>query len=151
VTRLFALALVLAATAVSAGICAAHGARCDVIAGAAAIKAYYDNGSPMAFCDTEIFRPGDDSEAFHMGSTDCHGTFGFVPDTTGTWKVTVDDGMGHMARAEVVVGPDRVSGGGSESVGRAQGVIVGVAVIFGLFGVLALFYCRRKERAKPCT
>jgi hypothetical protein len=99
----------------------------------------------MAFCDVEVFRPGEDSEAFQVGTTDPNGAFGFVPDTTGTWRLTVDDGMGHMATAELIVDPDGIRRNVASGRGRLPGVIVGVGVIFGLFGALALFFSRRRQ------
>jgi hypothetical protein len=125
--------------------CMAHGAECSTVSGGAAIEAVSDDGSPMAYCDVEVVRPGMPDEAFQVGSTDPLGRFAFVPDTTGTWKVTVDDGMGHLAACEIEVGPHGVgiaSGGGTD---RFGGVIVGVAVIFGIFGLVALLYSRRRH------
>ncbi|MFH1313686.1 MAG: hypothetical protein ABIJ00_10750 [Candidatus Eisenbacteria bacterium] len=145
--RLVAGILAVGLVAIAAVVCLGHGAQCEAIEGAVAIEARYHDGNPMAFCDAEVLRPGDDSEAFQTGSTDCHGAFGFVPDTTGTWKVVVDDGMGHMASSEVIVGPDGIRGESAVGGDRVREVVTGVAVIFGLFGVVALFYCRRKGGA----
>jgi hypothetical protein len=151
VIRFFTVVLSLAIACFSVGECQAHGARCEAVEGAAAVRAYYDNGSPMAFCDVEIFRPGEDSEAFQVGTTDCNGTFGFVPDTTGTWRAVVDDGMGHMAMARIDAGPTGIRGEAAGAGPGVRGVIVGVSMIFGLFGLVALLYCRRKGHGQPCT
>jgi nickel transport protein len=138
-------------TWVPAGPCFGHGAHCVSIEGGAAVEAVYDGGEPMAFCDVAVFRPGDDREPYVTGSTDPHGRFAFVPDTTGAWKVTVDDGMGHSATADLIVAPDGVPAvGGGHTPDRIRGTLVGVAVIFGLFGLLSLLYRRRRE-ARPCT
>jgi hypothetical protein len=67
------------------------------------------------------------------------GRFAFVPDTSGTWTATVDDGMGHMARAEIEIGPDDIMTRPTATSGRLRGAIVGVAVIFGIFGAVTLF------------
>ena len=149
--RFLTMALAVAVACLFVSECRAHGTRYEVVEGAAGVLAYYDNGSPMAFCDVEGLRPGDDSRVFHAGTTDCNGAFGFVPDTTGTWRVVVDDGMGHMVTAEIDIGPEGIRGEGAGEGPGVRGVIVGVAVIFGLFGLVALLYSRRKERGQPCT
>ena len=97
----------------------------------------------MAFCDVEVYRPGDAEGAFHTGTTDPLGRFAFVPDTTGTWRVIVDDGMGHVAEIEVGVGAVTTVRGDPSN--RMDGVIVGVSVIFGLFGLAALVHRRVKK------
>lgn len=150
------IAIFLALTAIGTlpPTCLAHGTRCAVIEGGIAIEALYDDGSPMAYCDVEVFRPGEPGEAFQVGSADPMGRFAFVPDTSGTWTATVDDGMGHMARAEIAIGQDEITAGPTPISGRLRGAIVGVAVIFGIFGVVALFshFSRRGRRgAEPCT
>jgi hypothetical protein len=125
--------------------CLGHGTECRVVLGGTAIEAVYDDGGPMAYCDVEVVRPGIPDEAFQVGSTDPLGRFAFVPDTTGTWKVTVDDGMGHLAACEIEVGPDAIGIASEGGTDRLGGVIVGVAVIFGIFGLVALLYSRRRH------
>ena len=116
-----------------------HGARCTVIGGAVSVEAAYDDGSAMAFCDAEVFRPGsEDEEAYQAGTTDPLGRFAFVPDTIGTWLVTVDDAMGHRATVEVVVDSSGVGAGGGAGVSRIHGGIVGVSIVASIvtFGVV---------------
>ncbi|NQT92354.1 MAG: hypothetical protein HQ559_06305, partial [Lentisphaerae bacterium] len=81
----------------------------------AGIEAAYDDGSPMAFCDVSVFSPGDPVSEYQTGITDPRGRFAFIPDTNGVWKVTVDDGMGHMAIAEVLMGPEGTQTGSSRA------------------------------------
>jgi hypothetical protein len=148
--RHIALGLVLCIACLPPAVCLGHGAECNTVTGGTAIEAVYDDGSPMAYCDVEVFRPGTPGEAFQGGSTDPLGRFAFVPDTTGTWKATVDDGMGHLASCDIIVGPDGVGIAGAGGTDRLRGVIVGVAAIFGLFGLAALLYSRRRHK-RPCT
>jgi hypothetical protein len=126
-------------------VCLGHGAECNTVKGGTAIEATYDDGSPMAYCDVEVFRPGEPGEVFLVGSTDPLGRFAFVADTTGTWRVTVDDGMGHLASCEIVIGTDGVGTVIKVRTDRFRAVIVGVALVFGLFGVVALLYSRRRH------
>lgn len=129
--------------------CLGHGAECNTVTGGTAIEATYDDGSPMAYCDVEVFRPGEPGEPFQVGSTDPLGRFAFVADTTGMWTLTVDDGMGHRASCEILVGADGVGALGRGRTDRLRGVIVGVALVFGLFGLVALLYSRRRP-ASAC-
>jgi len=124
-------------------LCLAHGARHTVFKGGTGVEATYDDGSPMAFCDVSVFSPGDPVSEYQTGITDPRGRLAFVPDTNGVWKVTVDDGMGHMAIAEVLVGLEGIEPADSRAgMDRPTGAIVGVSMIFGLFGI----YCLLRQR-----
>jgi nickel transport protein len=134
-----------------AEVCFGHGTHCSWIEGGTAVEAVYHGGEPMAFCDVSVFRPGGEEAPYQTGSTDPRGRFAFVPDTTGTWKVTVDDGMGHSATAEVLVGPEGIrTEGGGRAPDRIRGIIVGISVIFGFFGLFSFLYGKRR-RTTPCT
>jgi len=105
----------------------------------------YDDGSPMAFCETAVYAPGKGEDAFQTGTTDRTGGFAFLPDTNGTWSVTVDDGMGHMVTAHIDVTPEGLANeNAARPADRLSGVIVGTSVVFGIFGLWALFANRRK-------
>jgi len=125
--------------------CLAHGITHEILEVGAGVKATYSDESPMAYCDVAIFAPGGPESEFQTGTTDPNGCFAFVPDTTGVWRVTVDDGMGHLLTAEVSVGPEGVEAtGAARGYDRVRSVVVGISVIFGLFGVLALLRSRRR-------
>ena len=133
------LSTVIVWVTVCPALCLAHGARHTVIKGGTGVEATYDDGSPMAFCDVSVFSPSDPVGEYQTGTTDPRGRFAFVPDTNGAWKVTVDDGMGHMVTAEIAVGLEGIKQGGSRNgVDRPMGAIVGVSLIFGLFGLYCL-------------
>ncbi len=136
--------LVLAATS---GGSAAHGTRCFIDERTVGLEAVYDDGSPMAFCDVEVFCPASADSARIKGNTDAGGRYAFFPDTAGVWRVTVDDGMGHLAsiRIEVASGGKAWSRTGRAR-GRLSGAVTGVSVIFGLFGLIVLF--RRREQTR---
>jgi len=80
-------------------------------------------------------------------TSDRNGCFAFLPDTNGTWKVTVDDGMGHLAEARIDI--DSAGGRHAEEAHQADrlsGAVVGISVIFGCFGVYAMLSGRAKRR-----
>ena len=125
----------------------AHGTESLVVEGAVAIKAVYDDQSPMAFCDVSVFAPGESTEPFLTGASDANGHFAFVPDRMGTWSLQVDDGMGHLVSVSAVVDdnglPQVVS---LRHTDRLRGGVVGVGVILGVFGLAALLTRRTGRR-----
>lgn len=119
-----------------------HGVRHRVFPGGTGIEATYDDGSPMAYCDVTVFSPGSRDGEYQTGTTDAHGRFAFIPDTNGLWTLTVDDGMGHLVSAEVQAGPSESPGGEGARIDRLRGGIVGLSMIFGVFGI----YCLARQR-----
>ncbi len=125
----------------------AHGVRTVIDrAEAITVTVTTDDGQPMAFADCRVSPPGD-AFPFLAGKTDLHGRVTFVPDRAGVWSVRVDSPDGHGAVIDVPVGDDLVTAPGAA--GRAAGgsrartLVTGVAVVFGVFGLLSLFLRRR--------
>ena len=130
-------------------LCLGHGVKHRLFSAGTGIEAAYDDGRPMAFCDVVVFSPADPANEYQSGITDPAGRFAFVPDTNGVWKVSVDDGMGHLVTADVQTGPNERVGGRSDTrVNHLTGGIIGVSVIFGLFGIYSLIR-QRPGRARP--
>ena len=130
----------------------AHGVRSIVDQGGIVVIAQYDNGEPMSYARVEISAPGA-RLTFQSGGTDRNGRFCFFPDTPGDWKVVVDDEMGH--RLEVIVPVNEAmqlktnqKAGGPllRSFSRYTGVILGISVIFGIFGSLSGWMSHKKLR-----
>jgi nickel transport protein len=135
----------------------AHGVRGKVDAGGMVVTAEYDDGEPMSYARVEISAP-DSKLPFQSGRTDRNGRFCFFPDTPGDWKVVVSDEMGHRLEVIVPVGEamqlktNQQAGGsvfGSLS-GYAR-VIIGISIIFGIFGSLLGWagYKKLKDELKP--
>jgi len=116
------------------------------------VTAMYDDGEPMSYASVEIKAP-DSKTAFQLGRTDRNGVMMFQPDLPGRWQAVVSDGMGHQLTVEVEVAveasneaqevPQTVSPthpGGS----RVQGVVTGLALIFGISGLAYGWLGRRK-------
>lgn len=117
----------------------AHGVAYREFQVGTGIEATYDDGLPMSFCDVSVFSPTDSGTPYQSGETDPQGCLAFVPNTNGLWKVTVDDGMGHVMTAEVRVDPTR-SGAPvpSHKLNRGLRAMIGFSLIFGLFGIYIL-------------
>jgi hypothetical protein len=88
----------------------------------------------------------------------------FFPDRAGSWRITVKDGRGHAVEHIISFGEARTVGEDETPVPdqpadpvrdeedapaltRLQAAVVGAAVIFGLFGVLALIKSRQRAGA----
>ena len=69
------------------------------------VRCLYSNGEP-ADAEVQVYSPDAAAEAFQTLQTDPRGLVSFVPDSTGTWLVVVDDGVGHRVVHEVPVDGD---------------------------------------------
>jgi len=112
--------------------------------------ATYDDGEPMSYGGVDIAAP-DSKLPFQSGRTDRNGLFCFKPDSPGQWQLTVSDEMGHRVRLQTRMSqdmtpvPDKASYERSgQSMGKAEGVITGLALIFGMSGCLAWWQSRKK-------
>ncbi len=110
------------------------------------VTAMYDDREPMSYAAVEIKAP-DSKIAFQTGRTDRNGIMMFQPDRPGRWQAVVSDGMGHRleVETEVVVTADSPTNkpGTNQALvvmrpggNRVQGIITGLAIIFGLFGLV---------------
>jgi nickel transport protein len=123
------------------GVIYAHGVRGKVDAGGVVVTARYDSGEPMSYAKVNIFAPGA-KLSFQSGRADRNGRFCFFPDVAGDWKVIVDDEIGH--RLEIFVPVDETmelqanqqpGESAGSSCGRYQKALMGISVIFGIFGI----------------
>ena len=140
----------------------AHGVRCRAEqAGAFVVRAVYDDGEPMSYAGVKVFSPEDARVEYQNGRTDRRGRFAFVPDAPGAWVIRVNDGMGHAVRAEVAVPGDRkrerqqaVSTEGQrldDRTNRYEKALMGLAILFGLFGWLFWWKGRAPNRTRKET
>jgi len=115
----------------------AHGVDYEIIKGGIGVQVQYDSGQPLAFCDFLVFSPRDAKTAYQQGLTDKYGRFLFIPDTTGNWRVEVDDGMGHGLVEMIPVSSEMTFTKEMESkhLNRYQKILIGVSIIFGITGI----------------
>lgn len=85
-----------------------HGTDYRVLQKAKAVTAefFYDDQEPMQYAEVLVFSPLDEKVEYQNGRTDRRGRFAFYPEASGTWKIEVRDGMGHMVRGVIDVAPD---------------------------------------------
>ena len=104
---------------------------------AAALEFMYSTGEKMSYCKAEVFSPKDEKFAFQSGRTDEQGRFSFVPDSEGTWKVTVRDEEGHQCTAEINITPEKNVNVNADNQG---GLLVGTEILIrSLLGVSIIF------------
>ncbi|MBU4459259.1 MAG: hypothetical protein KJ579_01725 [Verrucomicrobia bacterium] len=142
-----AVPAMLAATWLAAATSAqGHGLTTAPAAGGMGVVAAYDDGSPVPYADARLFAPGQDGKPVLTGTTDRNGCFMFRPDTAGVWRISIDDGMGHAVSADVVSGGAFSAAAVSSRMPKTQGVLIGLAVIFSVFGWGAYLRLRAVRR-----
>jgi len=153
--RLAAMAIALGLPLLAAGQGQAHGLRGTTDSHeTVCANAAFDDGEPMGYGLVEVSAP-DSRLPFQSGRTDKNGFFCFRPDHPGKWQVTISDETGHRIRMQTTVSPElallRDRDGqtyNAPPLGRTQGLITGMALIFGLGGSLAWWRGRKRETAQ---
>lgn len=121
-----------------------HGVEISTIKGGAGVSAVYSDGSPLAFAEVKVFAPGE-HESFQEGMTDREGRFVFHPTTNGSWRIHLDDGMGHGGDTLIDIDPaglpNRLPSPRRGT--KASNILVGLGVIWGLFGTYGWYRAKR--------
>ncbi|HKJ67353.1 MAG TPA: hypothetical protein VKA68_05315 [bacterium] len=125
-----------------------HGTEVSEFTGGVGIQVAYEYGAPMAGASVRVYAPGDTETPFQQGATDQNGRFTFTPDTSGTWKIDVDDGTGHGVIEEIVVSDDMIPEiQYNRDLSAGQQILIGVSVIFGITGI-GFYWSTRKSARK---
>ncbi len=137
--------LLLAIALAPMGACHAHDLHSSVGAGeAVVVRLHFIDDKPFAYEAYEIFRPGE-TVPYQVGRSDALGRVVFLPDRAGEWRVKAMSEDGHGI--DVVLYADeaaRIELRDKPLFERYGRIVVGVALILGLFGLLNL-YLRRKK------
>ncbi len=115
-------------------------------------QASYEGSEAASFAAVSVHAPDaadPHADAYQTGRTDAEGRFVFIPNTTGKWKITVDDEMGHRVTQDVMVtdlaGAPLPSASNQTSARTTiDRLVIGLSVIFGVTGLLTAFLQRRK-------
>lgn len=130
----------------------AHGVRGAIASQqATCVEVSYDDGEPLSYARVEVSAP-DSGQPFQSGLADRNGLFCFRPDIPGDWRLVISDGMGHQLRLKNRVATNMtrseqdlpVAPGRKIGFSKVEGVVTGMAVIFGCAGIMAWMRCRRK-------
>jgi nickel transport protein len=121
-----------------------------------AVRAFYSAKDPSSYSQYEIYGPGDKEDLPHQtGRTDKNGFLAFVPDRAGTWRIKLwgESAHGyHGFTAEVKVEKElNLESFSKPLVAVHTKLITGLSLIFGIFGVYALWRSRKKpsKREQP--
>ena len=124
----------------------AHDLQHQVDVGAAvSVRFFFADGSDFSFESYEVYRAGHEVP-FQVGRTDLKGRVVFLPDRAGTWRIKVFSEDGHGADISFSTGAKGESGDAERPfLERHLRILVGVSVIFGVFGLASLLM-RKGER-----
>lgn len=134
----------------ASGMLAAHDltVQASLAAPVVVTRAVYGESEAATFIKVEVFSPVVPAEAYQSGQTDRQGYFAFRPDSSGAWRVIVDDEIGHRGEKIVMVPePFAASSGGSLPLGvsRWERAGLGVALLLGLTGIVYGMRARRSH------
>ena len=131
----------------------AHGINLHVVERSVSVEVTHEDGSPLQEGEAKVYAPLNTDQPFLHGKTDEDGHFTFFPDSTGVWRVVVGDSMGHAVTRNVTVASSSEhttkhdhpitsdhdhKAGHDHYFSRLQGVIVGLSVIFGIWGLVSM-------------
>lgn len=112
---------------------------------AAVVRLSYADGSPFTFEAYELYQPGKDIPA-QVGRTNAEGQIVFLPGAQTEWRIKAYSADGHGIDQKLKVeagGATSSSCGGGAS--RSLLLLAGLGIVFGLFGVVQLFYRRKSS------
>jgi nickel transport protein len=113
---------------------------------AVSVRLFFADGRDFSFESYEVYRAGDEIP-FQVGRTDLEGRVVFLPDRAGTWRIKAFSEDGHGA--DLSFSTDLKSGvqdANRSFLERHLRIVVGVSVIFGVFGLVNLLTRRGGRR-----
>ncbi len=123
---------------------AAHDLQHTVSPGdAVVIRLQFADQTPFSFESYEIFAAGE-SIPRQVGRTDADGRIAFIPDSAGTWRLRAFAEDGHGLDITFTTNQTgRVGEADMPLYQKHARIVVGLSLIFGVFGLVSLFYRRR--------
>jgi hypothetical protein len=127
-------------------------------AGVRTLRFMYSTGESMFFASVKVYPPSTPDATVQESMTDRDGYFSFVPFENGSWRLTVEDDMGHKGEIRLAVtgagsgddaGNAAASSAAKAGTGRAPlalRIILGLSLILNIFAVYN-FILRRGLKA----
>lgn len=132
------------------GNVSAHDMIHDIKEGnAIVIRAGYDTGEPMSYSEVLIYSPRDGKIEFQNGRTDKNGSFAFLPDAPGEWRIVVSGEEGHGFTANFTVDKSMNISIKQTWFQRGKKLVSGIILIFGLTGFIYYLRARKMIADKP--
>jgi nickel transport protein len=110
---------------------------------AVVIRMFYVDNTPFSFEAYEIYREGE-KLPYQVERTDSQGRIAFLPDRAATWRIKAFSEDGHGQDFKLSTDAAALADMEKPAFERYGRIVVGVAVILGLFGFLNLFVKRKK-------
>ena len=125
----------------------AHDLQHSIEEGAAvSIKLFFADGNEFSFESYEVYRAGEEVP-FQVGRTDAQGRVVFIPDRAGAWRVKAFSEDGHGVDFSFTTGvKSDVQDADEPPLARHLRILVGLSVIFGVFGLVTLFTRRGAQK-----
>jgi len=151
-TRAVAAAVALTALVViSCSTAAAHQVVHEITpAPATVITLRYAGGPPFAFEAYELFAVGD-SIPIQVGRSNAAGQIAFVPPHAGRWRLRAFAHDGHgldltfaAGAADSIPARESLPAAPNASLTRGMRILIALSLLFGLFGIISLFYRSRR-------
>lgn len=129
-----------------------HTVDYDVTHQQAVVVSVHLGDEEASYSEYEVFSPADKENPFQVGRSDAHGRVVFAPDAAGQWVVKAKADSQHgIHGAEITVDVDEkstVKNFSKPLVATHTRLLIGVSLLFGIFGVVSLL--RGKAQAsKP--
>ncbi|NWG39560.1 MAG: hypothetical protein HXY27_06315 [Hydrogenophilaceae bacterium] len=123
----------------------AHDLQYTVTGGqAVVVKLFYADNTAFSFEAYEIYPEGEKLPV-QVGRTDARGRIAFLPERAGTWRVKAISKDGHGLDFTLTTDAAATLTGSDKPVFERYGrIVVGVALILGLFGFINLYLKRKK-------
>lgn len=114
---------------------------------AVVVSLAYANGEPFAYEKYALYPAGQETPV-QVGNTDAAGRVAFVPGATQRWRLQATSADGHGVNLEFVAPAAATAAVAAPppETPRWQTAAFGMALIFGLFGLVQLFV---RHRQKP--
>jgi nickel transport protein len=128
----------------------AHTVDHEVTQQQAVVVTVFLGDEQASYSEYEVFSPNS-TEPVQLGRTDAQGRVSFLPDAPGMWlvKVAADSQHGlHGVTVEIDVDKDKiVKNTSAPPIAKHTRLVVGVSLLFGLFGLVSLFRSRKSNRS----
>jgi len=125
-----------------------HAIHYDVQPKGISVKIFYSKTDPASYSQYELYGP-DDQQPHQTGRTDKNGFVSFVPERPGIWKIKVwgESTHGfHGTTIEIKVDQAlQLESFGKPLLATHTKLIVGISIIFGIFGIYALIKSRERR------
>ncbi len=109
------------------------------------IDFYFSDGTKFSYQSYEIYSSEDKKIPYQVGRTDKNGRVLFFPEKGGEWEVKVfsDDGHGKNVILNFE-GNKKIEEKNLSLYSKFGKIITGVSLIIGIFGILSLFFRRKR-------